>query len=437
MKIDLNVLSLSLLGEEFLLETLGQDVKKWLTPDYSVIYGTITWYYYRYNKVPSVSILREQIKQRYSADKKVTQYQSILDQLELNNLPESATVNYLLDELSKEYRKRLLTESLTAAVSDLKQGQVDKCYTDLSELILSVNDTKYRDFIEQGNAVSEALADWEEYEKTEFQEQEVGVLCGIREIDQRLFGIKPGELGVLSGRPGIGKSALLLNFGYYPFFFMDKNVLYISLEMRYAQVKMRMHARGALISYTSLKNKKLEETSREIYKDYLHTLAQKKGIFHILDIPFKVDAGYLETHIARLNRAFPLDLIIVDYLGNMNSKNSYGSRWESQGEACIELRELARKYHIPIWTATQLTRGSTESEDLDTSHIAYSDMIAQTADYIIGIYESKESRETDTVMMTMMKSRDSDKAKNFKVNFERDKMIVTSLVSEEYSINWD
>lgn len=439
MKIENLILKLSLLTDVHLLELLNHDIKDWLTPNYSSVYQTVTYYYFRYGKIPSTDLLRHELTQRYKANysSKLKEYEAILDQVLITEFPDSVTPKYVIDELRKDFRKRTLSDTLKQTVDNLKKGEIEECYKGLTDLVLSTSDSKYKEFIEQGNAVEEALDDWKNYEENEFVEQEVGVLCGINEIDERIFGLKPGELGVVSGRPGIGKSTLLLNFAYYPFFYMDKNVLYVSLEMRKGQVKMRMHSRGALIPYSKLKTRKLENESKNTYKTYLETLGQKKGIFYILDIPFKVDAAYIESHLVRLMRGFDIDLVVVDYLGNMNAKSAYGAKWESQGEACVELRELARKYKLPLWTATQLTRSSTESENLDTQHIAYSDMIAQTADFIFGIYETKDSRETSSLMGTFMKSRDSDKIKNFRMYYERDNMLISNLVGQSYEISWD
>ena len=58
-----------------------------------------------------------------------------------------------------------------------------------------------------------------------------GVPTGFAQIDKKLSGLAQGQLIVLAGRPGMGKTALALDVASNVAFEQGKNVLVVSLEM--------------------------------------------------------------------------------------------------------------------------------------------------------------------------------------------------------------
>lgn len=65
------------------------------------------------------------------------------------------------------------------------------------------------------------------------------IMSGIRAIDERMWGMWPGDVWVLAGRPSHGKSQLACNIVHH-LLRGDRRVLYLTLEMPSSQVMMRL-----------------------------------------------------------------------------------------------------------------------------------------------------------------------------------------------------
>ena len=68
--------------------------------------------------------------------------------------------------------------------------------------------------LEQDKSKAEYFTFAEDVERiaAEVQEQQAYISTGLRNIDNIISGVSPGELIILAGRPSMGKSALALNF---------------------------------------------------------------------------------------------------------------------------------------------------------------------------------------------------------------------------------
>lgn len=75
----------------------------------------------------------------------------------------------------------------------------------------------------------------------------VGVMCGIKTFDDATNGAQPGDLGLIGGYPGDGKTAMVVQWMQNAVVVQKKNVMVASIEVPYPQYRRRValrHARG-------------------------------------------------------------------------------------------------------------------------------------------------------------------------------------------------
>ena len=89
-----------------------------------------------------------------------------------------------------------------------------------------------------------------------------------------------------------------------------------------------------------------------------------------------------------------------------------------------ELRGFAQEYNIPLITATQTTRGGSQSSDIDMSDVSESFGVPAIADFMCAIIHSEELFELNQMMIKQLKNRyrDLNLNKRFVVGVDRAKM---------------
>ena len=100
-----------------------------------------------------------------------------------------------------------------------------------------------------------ALALIEEFES---RSKEKLVMTGLRQLDNLLWGVRPGELTFVGARPSVGKSAFLLQIAE-EVAKQGKKVMYLSLEMSELTMWTRVLLRHVPLSQESLRRGLKEE----------------------------------------------------------------------------------------------------------------------------------------------------------------------------------
>src|SRR5882762_869914 len=195
----------------------------------------------------------------------------------------------------------------------------------------------------------------------------VGVPTGLRDIDSKTGGLAPGNLVVLAGRPGMGKSAVILNWmrqaarkGYRSLFF--------SKEMSAEELGERMISDTIFdtpitrLPYTSLRTGNFHE---KLF-DYVREAAEANS-----ELPIDVEEqpGLTMSQIATRARRYKrkhgrLDLVAIDHLGLVKPTVRYqGNRNNEITEITGAAKALAKELDCVVVLLSQLSRQVESRED--------------------------------------------------------------------------
>ena len=232
-------------------------------------------------------------------------------------------------------------------------------------------------------------------------ERTSGLKSGFTRLDGMTAGMHPGDLIIVAGRPGMGKTSFALNVAVnasHSRLGTDKNagVAVFSLEMPKDQLVKRMLASEARVDSSRMR-------TGQIHRDDWQLLAQAAGT--LSDLPMFIDDTpgltlmELRAKARRLMSEHGLALIIIDYLQLMRSGTKNDSREQEISEISRSLKGLAKEMGIPVIALSQLNRGVESRGNKDKrpqlSDLRESGAIEQDADTIMFVYRDEVyNRET-------------------------------------------
>ncbi len=185
------------------------------------------------------------------------------------------------------------------------------------------------------------------------RDEMLGVPTGFKDLDKLLGGMQQSDLLILAGRPGRGKTSLLLSVALNAAKLYKKRVAIFSLEMSTEQLVQRLVAQETGINSQRLRLGKLEDDEWPRFTQAV-TVLSETGIF-IDDTP-AISSLQLRTKCRRLNSEIRLDMVVVDYLQLMTGDFRAENRVQEVSHISRSLKTLARELNVPVLTAAQLSR---------------------------------------------------------------------------------
>lgn len=223
-----------------------------------------------------------------------------------------------------------------------------------------------------------------------------GLSTGLTAFDEQTSGLHPGELIIVAARPGMGKTAMVLDMvlsaakqqGTRPL----TGSAFFSLEMPKHQLGLRAACSAAGVD--------LGDTRRlNITNEQMHALVGACG--PLAELPVQVDdtpgltLSELRAKTRRVTAKLrsehnvPLGLIAVDYLQLMTGS---GQNRENEISAISRgLKQIAKEFSVPVVALAQLNRKVEERKDKRPmlSDIRESGSIEQDADAVVFIYRDE------------------------------------------------
>jgi replicative DNA helicase len=297
----------------------------------------------------------------------------------------------------KDYLSRIHTGSVNGEDEDyVKEKSLDFCKKQkLKEAILkSVGLLQTSSFEEIQNVINEAMklglsTDYghnfiEDFEERYVHRARLPSSTGWGEIDSIIQGgLGKRELGVIVAPTGAGKSMALVHLGAEALK-QGRTVVHYTLELADTTVGNRYDSCITGVPLNELRT-------------------------YIKEYPTKsATIGTLENHLDRLKqRGFEPGLVIVDYGDLLRPRNTTYKQElrHNLGDIYEEMRGLAQKYDIPVWTASQTNRSGLNAEVITMESISEAFSKCFVADLICSISRTVEHKEENKGRMFVAKNR--------------------------------
>ena len=227
-----------------------------------------------------------------------------------------------------------------------------------------------------------------------------GLSTGLHALDKMTNGLQKGDLVLLAARPAVGKTSLAMNIVCNAALQDHAKIAVFSLEMPKIQIAQRCLCSHACVSME--KALKGELNSDEWAALWQANKDLKASNIYVDDSSLNTPMDIL-TKCRKLKREKGLDLVMIDYLQLMMSKDSArdANRQQQIADMTRMLKIAAKELNVPILLLSQLSRAS-EQRGGDhkpmLSDLRESGAIEQDADIVMFIhnpdaYEKDESKK--------------------------------------------
>ena len=345
-------------------------------------------------------------------------------------------LDFLIDKLKSNFLKASLANLLDYTMRGMS-GEPDVKSTidnlsnkvqELSLLTVSKQDT---------NLIKDATERVKELERRRERVKEkglIGIPTGIDVLNNYTGGIIEGDVWVIVGRTGMGKSWLLLKMaveawkaGYKP--------LMVNLEMNAYEVGYRM---DTLISkeFSNLKlmQGKISDEDFKRYKKFITQQSKNNDFWLVTRIENSISftINDLQSKILEYNP----DVVYLDYLNLINPTQKFRSIWEKVTVLTRDLKRLAMRY-VPIVIVVQAGRGAAkQGYTPKLHHIANSDSVGRDSDKILSIVKVHyEQDDKEYMMCSLIKNRGGKEMGKIWLRWDIDKGKIESYKMGEEPAN--
>lgn len=219
-----------------------------------------------------------------------------------------------------------------------------------------------------------------------------GITSGFYDLDEVTGGFQKSDLIILAARPGMGKTALILNWAAHALA-DQKRVSIFSLEMSKEQLMERILASEGRIDSAKIRRGDLKSASDT--EHLLKAVREVRGFsdYLMVDDTPSITLSELSSRCRRAQLERGLDMVIVDYLQLMvGSKDLRKQGREREvSEISMGLKALAKELAVPVIAAAQLNRSPDNRPDKrpKISDLRESGSMEQDADLVMFIYRDE------------------------------------------------
>jgi replicative DNA helicase len=351
-------------------------------PAHKWIINEILKYYEKYHTTISMDILKVEMKKLDNEVLKV----SVKEQLREAYRADIDDLAYVQEEFSTFCKNQQLKKALLNSVDLLKAGDYDSIKY-MIESAMKAGQDKNIGHEYKRDTESRYREDHRKIVPTPWNE--------INELVQG--GLGNGDLGLIFGNPGGGKSWTLVALGGFAVQ-MGYNVIHYTLELSEAYTGRRYDA-----FFTGTPVDQLEK-----HKEHVETLtADLPGELIIREFPMgKTTIGTIEAHINKVkDLGIEPDLIIIDYIDLLSTRKRNVDRKGEIDDIYTSTKGLARELNIPIWSVSQVNRAGAKDDIIEGDKAAGSYDKMMITDLSMSLSRKKEDKVNGTGRLHIMKNR--------------------------------
>jgi len=331
----------------------------------------------------------------------------------ITGLVESVPTAAHVDRYSKIVTEKALLRNLITLSHDIAKEAYDDSQ-DIAEILDTVeqsifaitNNRMRTGFTQINNVVVDAL------EKLEIIRASggsvIGVPSGLIDLDDMTSGFQDGDLIIIAGRPGMGKTALALSMLRNASLDSKVGVGMFSLEMANHQLAMRLLCAEARVDSHYVRTGKLPS---KLWRNLGISAGDLENAPIFLDDTPALSVLELRAKARRLKAEHDIGMIVVDYLQLMQGPKGVESRQQEISVISRSLKALAKELNIPVIALSQLSRAVEQRADRkpQLSDLRESGAIEQDADVVIFLYRpwiySQEDEDEGKAEVIVAKQR--------------------------------
>jgi len=347
------------------------------------IVNEIIKYYTKYHCPPTMDVLKVELKR---VDNEVLQL-SIKEQLkEAYRSSDESDLSYVEEEFTNFCRNQQLKKALLNSVDLLKAGDYDSIRTLVDRALRAGQDKNI------GHEYNKDI-------ELRFTEDDRNPVPTPWDVFNNVLqgGLGAGDLGLIFGNPGGGKSWALVALGAFAVQ-LGFNVIHYTLELGEVYIGRRYDAFFSQIPVDDILKHKDKVINATINLP-ANLIVREYGMG-------RASISTIESHIKKcIDLDFKPDLIIIDYIDLLSSKKTNRERKDEIDDIYTSTKGLARELKLPIWSVSQVNRAGAKDNIIEGDKAAGSYDKIMIADVAISLSRQKKDKVNGTGRFHFMKNR--------------------------------
>jgi len=377
------VISSLLKNKKFLL-----NIRDVVTPDYfdnqahQWLVETITKYFDKWHATPTLDTLHIEVKKIENEVLKTTVVEQLKEAYKVSN----EDAEYVESEFSNFCKNQQLKKALLTSVDLLQSGM----YDDIRALV----DNALKAGMDK-NLGHEYEKDVEDRYREEYRNPIATPWPVINGLLQG--GLGGGDLGLIFGGPGGGKSWSLIALGAAAVQ-AGFNVNHYTLELSEAYVGKRYDA-----CFTNISVNTIQEHRKAVES----VITNLPGRLVIKEYPMgKATVSTIESHIQKCRDLDQSpDLILIDYIDLLRADRVSKERKEEIDDVYVATKGLARELNLPIWSVSQVNRAGANDNIIEGDKAAGSYNKMMITDFALSLSRRRQDKAGGTGRFHVMKNR--------------------------------
>jgi len=389
---------LSAFGKSFQLKVLGSlltdkafvlNVRDTINPDYfdsdshKWIVQTSLAYFDKYHTIITLEVLKVELQKIENEVLRVAVKEELRNSYEATK----EDMAYVQEEFAKFCKNQELKKALIDSADLLNTGDFDAIRATIERALKAGMDK---------NLGHEYNKDIETRYRKDYRPTIPTPWPTINNLFQGGFG--PGDLGIVFGNPGGGKSWMMVAIAAHAVR-LGYNVNYYTLELGEDYVGKRFDC-----YYTGLN---IDEINN--HRPQVESMVDRlKGKLIVKEYPPKsASISTIKAHIQKcIDIDHKPDLVIVDYVDYLRPPSrKYAERKDEIDDVFIGAKALAKELQIPVLTPSQVNRMGAKDDIIEGDKAAGSYDKMMVADMCLSLSRKKEDKVLGTGRLHIMKNR--------------------------------
>lgn len=317
-----------------------------------------------------------------------------------DTVPTAANVEFYAESVAHHAVRRRIIEAgmMLAQIGQAESETPEEATQQAEQCVMAIAGNR------RGEATASSIGSllMGQYDRSEAMSerrgQMLGLPTGLAGVDRLTSGLQEPDFLVLAGRPGCGKTSLLLHMALHIAVRLKRPVVLFSLEMSRQQIAARVACQIAGVDYFRL------QSGKNMTEADWGRLANAVKLCYsaplIIDDAPAISAAEMASTLRRVRRDHcDLAFAGVDYLQLMSPHSpmsaSRQGREENRTQAVSaisrDLKKLARTERIPLMALSQLSRAveGRENKRPMLSDLRESGQIEADADLVAFLYNEQ------------------------------------------------
>jgi replicative DNA helicase len=301
----------------------------------------------------------------------------------------AANIRHYAEIIKSKAIERMIITEASRLIEAVYSPTVDtsEVLSEAQSIIYSLSQTKGKSTIHSSRDLAKQTFSMIEKRYEQGGGGIIGQSTGIRDLDALTLGLHSGDLIIIAGRPGMGKTALVGNITVHVAL-NGKPVVFYSLEMPAEILMTRIISGISGIDSRHLRRGFIQSSHWPRLVNAASTIGNTP--LFIDDKP-DITPAEIRAKARRIKSEHGLGLLVVDYMQLMRVPGRHDTREQEVAEISRTFKAIARELEIPVIGLSQLNRqvDSRINKRPMLSDLRESGAIEQDADVIAFIYRDE------------------------------------------------